>query len=440
MEKDKLVEENIENILDSIPAGILTSDLSGTIRIINKSIIKLFGYSEEKIKSMKIWDLVKNWNMVLDEVHNNGSFTNEDVQVNAHTNRLKLNLSAYPIYDSKERIVEITCIFNEVKKPRKLANRLIKSQAIYTFDKIIGKNQNFIDIINYSKQIADSRSNVIIVGDSGTGKEVFAQSIHNYSSRKDKPFIAVNCGAIPSNLIESELFGYEEGAFTGARPGGHLGKFEAADGGTIFLDEIGEMPLDMQIKLLRVIEEGVINRIGSIKQIPVNIRIISATNKDLKDEVAKGKFRKDLFYRINVIPIYLPSLKDRKDDIPILIDYFMERISKHLNKRKVDIPIGYMERLINYDWPGNIRELENLIELIINTGSIKILDKLQFNTVEPTPIKSEEIDEIIFTLETVEKKYIEKALNKFDGNISQTAKALGIGRNTLYRKIKKYSI
>ena len=196
----------------------------------------------------------------------------------------------------------------------------------------------------------------------------------------------------------------------------------------------------MQIKLLRVIEEGVINRIGSIKQIPVNVRIISATNKDLKDEVAKGKFRKDLFYRINVIPIYLPSLKDRKDDIPILINYFMERISKRLNKRKVDIPIGYMERLINYDWPGNIRELENLIELIINTGSIKILDKLQFNTVEPTPIKSEEIDETIFTLETVEKKYIEKALNKFDGNISQTAKALGIGRNTLYRKIKKYSI
>lgn len=440
MKKDKSIEGSIEDILDSMPVGILTSDLSDTIRIVNKSIIKLFGYSEEKIKSMKMWDLIQNWKIVIDEVHNNGSFTNEDVHVNAHANRLQLNLSAYPIYDSKERIIGITCIFNEVKKARKLAGRLIKSQAIYTFNKIIGKNQNFIDIINYSKQIADSRSNVIIVGDSGTGKEVFAQSIHNYSSRKDKPFIAVNCGAIPSNLIESELFGYEEGAFTGARLGGHLGKFEAADGGTIFLDEIGEMPLDMQIKLLRVIEEGVINRIGSIKQIPVNIRIISATNKDLKDEVAKGKFRKDLFYRINVIPIYLPSLKDRKDDIPILIDYFMERISKHLNKRKVDIPIGYMERLINYDWPGNIRELENLIELIINTGSIKILDKLQFNTVEPTSIKSEEIDETIFTLETVEKKYIEKALNKFDGNISQTAKALGIGRNTLYRKIKKHSI
>ncbi|MCS4465766.1 sigma 54-interacting transcriptional regulator [Clostridium botulinum] len=184
-----------------------------------------------------------------------------------------------------------------------------------------------------------------MTGDSGTGKEVFAQSIHNYSDRKDKPFIAVNCGAIPRNLIESELFGYEEGAFTGAKRGGYRGKFENSHGGTIFLDEIGEMPLDMQIKLLRVIEEGVINRIGSSKQIPVNSRIIAATNKDLREEVEKGNFRKDLFYRINVLPVYLPALKKRREDIPLLIDYFMNKTSKHLNKRKVEIPSVYMESL-----------------------------------------------------------------------------------------------
>jgi len=197
-------------------------------------------------------------------------------------------------------IEEITIILDELKKSRKFSGKILSGQATYTFEQVIGKNEKFMKIVAYAKKIADSKSTVLITGESGTGKEVFAQAIHNYSIRKDEPFIAVNCGAIPRTLIESELFGYEDGAFTGAKKGGNAGKFEIAEGGTVFLDEIGEMPTDMQVKLLRVIEAGVITRIGSSIETPIDVRIIAATNKNLKNEVESGNFRKDLYYRLNV--------------------------------------------------------------------------------------------------------------------------------------------
>ncbi|WP_434302961.1 sigma-54-dependent Fis family transcriptional regulator [Clostridium botulinum] len=432
-------KKSIENVFNSIQRAILRVDLSGAIKTINNNAIELLGFNENDIKSMKMWDLIPDWSMVLDEIYDKGSFVDEDVYVHCLKNKLQLNLSAYPIYDSSMRIIEVTCLLSDIQKTRKLAGKILSGQAIYTFDKIIGESKKLLNIIDYSKKIADSRSTILITGDSGTGKEVFAQSIHNYSDRKDKPFIAVNCGAIPRNLIESELFGYEEGAFTGAKRGGYRGKFENSHGGTIFLDEIGEMPLDMQIKLLRVIEEGVINRIGSSKQIPVNSRIIAATNKDLREEVEKGNFRKDLFYRINVLPVYLPALKERREDIPLLINYFMNKTSKHLNKRKVEIPPAYMERLINYHWPGNIRELENIIELIINAESVEIINNINHHSSKEVRDKAKE-ETMVFNLEIVEKNHIKEVLNKFDGNVSSAAKALGIGRNTLYRKIEKYSL
>lgn len=434
-------KKNMENIFNCLPKGILTSDLSGTIKTMNENISELFGFTETEMKKRKMWDLIQDWNEILDEIYSNKSFQDEDVYVNARKNKLQLNLSVYPIYDSKMRIVEITCVFSDLQKSRKRAAKILSGQAIYTFDKIIGKNRELVKTIDYAKKISDSRSTILITGESGTGKEVFAQSIHNYSDRKNMPFIAVNCGAIPRNLIESELFGYEEGAFTGAKRGGYSGKFEISDGGTIFLDEIGEMPLDMQIRLLRVIEEGVINRVGSSKQIPVNVRIIAATNKKLEEEVEKGNFRKDLFYRLNVLPLYLIPLRDRKDDIPILIEYFMNKTSKHLNKRKVEIPPEYIQRLIDYNWPGNIRELENIIELIINYESFEA-----FEMYDEIKNKSDEVigianmDPVDVSLDAVEKNHIKKILDKFQGNVTMAAKALGVGRNTLYRKIKQHSL
>lgn len=325
---------------------------------------------------------------------------------------------------------------------RKSVEKLSSGHAIYTFDKIIGKDESFVSIIEYAKKISDSTSTILITGESGTGKEVFAQAIHNWSDRRNETFIAVNCGAIPSNLIESELLGYDEGAFTGAKKGGNAGKFEMADNGTIFLDEIGEMSLETQVRLLRVIEESVVTRVGGSKQIPVNVRIIAATNKDLKEEIVRGNFRKDLFYRLNVLPICLPSLRNRKEDIPLLVDYYMNKISKKLNKKRFEINNSVMNKFLEYQWPGNIRELQNVVELIVNTEKIPedILNTYQELVTDKkgdiqNPIKIESMK-----LDDVEKNHIVKVLKSFSGNISLAAKAMGIGRNTLYRKMEKYHI
>lgn len=426
----------IETIFNSISSGILTSDLTGDIKAINRHVIKMLGYSEFEIKNMKIWNVIEGWNEIVDVLESGKTYTDKDVNINTRSGNLQFTLTGYPIYDSNNRLVEIIHVIYELKKSRKLAGKILSGQAIYTFDKIIGNNEKFLKIIDYAKKIADSKSTVLISGESGTGKEIFAQSIHNSSIRKDEAFIAVNCGAIPRTLIESELFGYEEGAFTGAKKGGNAGMFELADEGTIFLDEIGEMPIDMQSKLLRAIEEGVITRIGGHKQIPVDVRIIAATNKNLAKEIEKGNFRKDLFYRLNVIPIHLPALRERKDDIPLLLSYYMKKTSKKLNKSIVDITPEYMDYLQNYDWPGNIRELENVIELIVNTES----GQISVNDDEPEVISHRLTADLGLSLEQVEKQHIIKILNEVKGSITVAAKILGIGRNTLYRKIDKYNI
>jgi len=433
----EISKNHVETIIHSIPSAILTSDLSGSIGTVNKYVTEMFGYSEEEMKNMDVRDLFEGFDTVLDTLICKGNFLNEDVYVNARKNKLQFNLSAYPVSDAEKNITEIIYVFMESQKARKLAGKILSGRAIYTFDKIIGRSDNFLKTIEYARKISDSRSTILITGESGTGKEVFSQSIHNHSRRENEPFIAVNCGAIPRDLIESELFGYEEGAFTGAKRGGYAGKFQIADGGTMFLDEIGEMPMDMQVKLLRVIEEGIISRIGSTRQVPVDVRIIAATNKDLGKEVDNGNFRKDLFYRLNVLPLYLLPLRERREDIPLLVEYFMKKISKHLNKRMVDIPDHYIEQFKNYDWPGNIRELENIIELIINTESMPdLLEKKGQNQNNDYS----DLKDTFISLNSVERRHIIRILEKCKGNISLAAKALGIGRNTLYRKIESYNI
>ncbi|NMA87356.1 MAG: sigma 54-interacting transcriptional regulator [Tissierellia bacterium] len=416
--------------------GIIISNLEGDIKFGNKQVLNMFGYRPNEMKNLKIFELFRGWPTVKNLVLSKGNFEDEEVYINARTNKLRFNLSAYPILDPNGNVFDIVYIFNEFKKERRLANKIMGRQAIYTFDKIIGESENFKNAIEFSKKIADSKSTILITGESGTGKEIFAQSIHNYSNRANKPFVAINSGAIPKSLIESELFGYVEGAFTGAKKGGQAGKFEIAHGGTVFLDEIGEMPYDMQTRLLRVLEEGTVSRIGALDQKVVDVRIIAASNRDLEKEVKRGNFREDLFYRLKVLPIELPPLRERKEDIPLLINYFMEKKCKSLNKKPVPITVEEMAALKNYNWPGNIRELENFVELIINMEYIPV------ETNSPLEIKSGEIilKEKSLSLEYMEKNHIIKVLEKYSGNITQSAKALGIGRNTLYRKVKKYKI
>lgn len=427
----------IETLMDSINAGIISCDLSGDIKTLNKHAYQMFGYSKNEMKEINISNIFSKWMEVKLICQSKKEFQNEDVLINSRTNKLYFNLSAYPIVGDDEKVLAIILVFKDVKKVRKLANEIMGRRAIYTFDKIIGKSEKLLEAIDFAKKVADSKSTILLTGESGTGKEIFAHAIQNHSSRKDENFVVVNCASIPRNLIESELFGYEEGSFTGAKRGGQPGKFEIADGGTIFLDEIGEMCLDMQTRLLRVIQEGVINRIGSNNEIPVDVRIIAATNKNLKEEVDKGNFRMDLYYRLNVLPVKLPPLRERKEDIPYLIDYFTKKISKKINKKAVNISREYIDILVNYDWLGNIRELENLIELIINTEKIPIT----LNTNDtPHMIKNVNKKTTLLTLEELEERYIKEILHKNKYNITLSAKILGVGRNTLYRKITKYNI
>lgn len=427
----------VDNVLKNIPLGIAITNKDGYIKNVNIQLLDMFGYKLTELMGKPIFELFQYPDEVEELLQKRRSVIEEEVYIRARTNKVKFNMSAYPIHGTDSDELDIIYIFNDIKKERKLANRIIDNRAIYTFDKIISQNEDFNRLVHFAKEIADSKSTILITGESGTGKEILAQSIHNYSSRRDKPFVAINSGAIPKSLIESELFGYEEGAFTGAKKEGRPGKFEIAHRGTIFLDEIGEMPYDMQTRLLRVIEEGAVSRIGGLDQKVVDVRIIAASNRDLNEEVQKGNFRKDLFYRLNVLPIRIPPLRERKDDIPLLIDYFMEKISNRLNKKKVFISQQKLDELMEYSWPGNVRELENFIELSINLGYIpegeEDEDGLQFS--ELREYKYENL-----LLDYMEKKHIIKVLKIFSCNITKSAEALGIGRNTLYRKMDKYGI
>ena len=314
---------------------------------------------------------------------------------------------------------------------------MMGAKAKFHFEDIIGRNAGFLETLRQARIASRINSNVLLLGESGTGKDIFAQAIHNTSSRRDGPYVAINCATIPRDLITSELFGYSEGAFTGSRKGGSQGKFELADGGTIFLDEIGETPLEVQAALLRVIEDKSIIKIGGTKVTTVNVRIIAATNKELKEEVRKGKFREDLYYRSNVFTIRLVPLRERIEDIPLLVDSFMKSISRSMGKEIVSIDPMVLEYFINYRWPGNVRELQNVLERMINIAHTSKLtvDLLPSEIIDSLSPENAEED-----IESVDRMERELILRLLRSNLTRKniAKKLGISRSTLYRKLDKY--
>jgi transcriptional regulator with PAS, ATPase and Fis domain len=321
-----------------------------------------------------------------------------------------------------------------------------------TFDDILYKSKSMEKTIKLSKKVADSSSPITITGESGTGKEMFAKAIHFTSKRKNNPFIPINCSAIPDSLMESILFGYEDGAFTGAKKGGMIGQFELAHNGTVFLDEIGDMNLNMQVKLLRVLETKMIQRIGSSNFINVNYRLITATNKELHEQVRGGSFRKDLFYRIGTIPIRIPSLRERKEDINLLAYYFLNKY-KNINNYIEDISDSVLELLTEYIWEGNVRELEHVIEYSCNTCESKIIEVKDLpsrfwsahraETKHGTDLNNLQENNYITNISELEKNEIIKALAYFgntQNDLVAAANALGISLSTLYRKINKYDL
>ncbi len=304
---------------------------------------------------------------------------------------------------------------------------------------LVGKSDPIVRLRNQIEMVAKSSSRVLITGESGTGKELVARLIHQKSPRAMNAFVEVNCAAIPQELIESELFGHEKGSFTGAHER-KKGKFELADRGTLFLDEIGDMSLQTQAKVLRVIETQEFQRVGGSKNIKVDVRIIAATNKDLQEEVQKGNFREDLFFRLNVIPIHVPPLRERKDDIPLLIDYFLEEIAREYGRPKKNITKEAIKSFIRYNWPGNVRELKNAIErLVIMTPSETITDKdITFYEIGKKDYFS--FKTLREAREAFERDFILKKLKEHNWNISKTAEALQIERSNLHRKIKAYGL
>lgn len=314
--------------------------------------------------------------------------------------------------------------------------------AKYQFTDIMGGSLLLINTITQARKFARTRSTVLITGESGTGKELFAQSIHNESDRRRGPFVAVNCAALPENLLESELYGYEEGAFTGAKRGGKPGLFELAHGGTIFMDEIGELGPQLQVRLLRVIQQKEVMRVGGDKVMSVDVRIITATNRNLLEAVKKGNFREDLYYRLNVLPLNVPPLRERTEDIPPLFTHFLNR--NRAGKALGNIPAQILSRLKGYSWPGNVRELENLVERYCAIGeedpsnfcTLKELIGRLVGNDRAENRDSQKITVEVGTFEEIESKIIGQLASLFPDSKQELAKALGISRTTLWRKLK----
>lgn len=342
-----------------------------------------------------------------------------------------------------------------------------KSEGRLNFKDLIAKSLVMRQAIMLAERAAASNIPILIEGESGVGKEVMARAIQGASDRAGKSFVAVNCGAIPENLVESILFGHEKGAFTGATDK-RLGKFQEADGGTLFLDEVGELPLDIQVKLLRALQEGEVDPVGAKKPVKVDIRLISATNQNLQDAVASGKFREDLFYRLNVFPLTLPPLRERADDIPQLIDYFIQKFAFEEGRNVRTIEDNAMQLLVDYDWPGNVRQLENMVYRAVVLSDRDVLTLHDFphllgvnrarddvmtpasatldgEGLHPRPPMAEgfspfDVDGHMRTLAQVEGEMIELAIRKYDGRMSEVARRLGIGRSTLYRKVRELGL
>jgi DNA-binding NtrC family response regulator len=330
-------------------------------------------------------------------------------------------------------------------------NRLLRHQlkTKYRFENLIGTSLAMQRVFQLIEKVADAESTVLILGESGTGKELVARAIHFNSHRAEKPLIPVNCGAIPESLLESELFGHERGAFTGAART-RMGRFELANGGTIFLDEVGDMSPALQVKLLRVLQEQNFERVGGTKGIRVDVRIIAATNRNIEQAVARGEFREDLYYRLSVIPLNLPPLRERKEDIPLLLQHFMDQFNRLRDRKLQGFSPRTLHMLTNYSWPGNVRELENLVDRLVVLKGQGIIDpedlpeKMQTTWTPAQPAAAMEIPDEGFCLDIaireLERELIARALQKADGVKNKAAQLLGIKRTTLIEKLKRYSL
>lgn len=443
----EIANKHFHAIMESISEGLICVDKEGIITDINLFARKLLSIKEKDVVGKNINGTIceEYSDRIVRAIRRGRKFEEEETYFKLKKGKkLSCIATITPINDPEtNRLEGVVITFKEAKVIHSLVNKIVGAEARFKFSDILGNSEGIKESINLAKKCAQHNTTVLLHGESGTGKELFAQSIHNASSRRKNPFIFLNCGAIPRELVASELFGYVEGAFTGAKRGGHPGKFELADGGTIFLDEIGDMPLDAQTNLLRVLETREVVRVGGHEVIPVDVRVIAATHKDLEKEVELGNFRQDLYYRLNVMPIKIPPLRERKEDIRLFSDYFIKRYSDKMNKEVKGINDSFYRGLMSYNWPGNVRELQNVMQQIINI--LENDETLSFKYL-PSYMKSNSVTESLgisnklLSLEEVERITIEKTIRQVNGNIALASRHLGISRSSLYRKIYKYEL
>lgn len=448
----ELISAQRNSIIQSMTSGLILLNSSGRIVQINNAALAMLNLAYERVIGKSLFDFISFYEQPQNK--SNLSFLekesyNEEVNIyhtGGSTPPVRFNMSVNFVKDHNGNSNGTVLRLNEPHVINNLVNHINGYKSKYTFDSIIGQSPVTLELIESCKRAAQSTSNVLILGESGTGKELLAQSMHNMSPYASGPFVAINCAALPKGLVESELFGYEKGAFTGAGKNGNPGKFELADGGTIFLDEIGDMPLDVQVSLLRVIQTKEIVRVGGKYPKSINVRIIAATNTNLQSAIHHKTFREDLYYRLNVLSIQVPPLSARGNDICLLADYFVKRYSP---QRNIAISSDSYHALMNYHWPGNIRQLENVIERAVNIMDTDYIlpDHL------PSEIFHEEkkLDESVSANPATplmpsphpEKRGKDLILEKLDaceGNVTEAAKLLNISRRTLYRKLEKYEI
>ncbi|HEX7647272.1 MAG TPA: sigma 54-interacting transcriptional regulator [Noviherbaspirillum sp.] len=442
VEQDKtcLIQEQ-QAIVDHISDGLLVIERDGVVRYMNSTAGRLLNLVPEQSIGKRFADLL-DFTPIIQPIFESGiGYVDRELIIDSPGRHLHLMDTAIPIKNARGEVVSIVNTFRGIQRVRKLADKLQGNHARYTFDSLIGKSDALRAAVDAARKAARGFANVLLNGESGVGKEVFAQAIHNASERADGPFIAINCAALPRDLIESELFGYTSGSFTGARKEGRPGKFESATGGTIFLDEISELPLDVQAKLLRVLQEREVVRIGDTRGIPVDVRIISACNRDLRDMIRERLFREDLFYRCNVIGITIPALRERTEDIPVLANHFLSKSAALLNKPTFRFSPTLIDRMCRHAWPGNVRELENCVERMVNLCEGDQITEDDFPEFQQRADAPSSMSGMLpMSLREAERAVVEAVLRDCRFNITEAARRLGISKPTLYSKIREHEI
>jgi PAS domain S-box-containing protein/TyrR family helix-turn-helix protein len=452
-------EHELNTILNSVSEGILAIDKEGKITHINQVACKIFYCAPQEVLGRGAEELLAANPPILDTLRTGQNYSLKERRIKKGGKTIHYLTSGVPVMNEKGQIIGAVCTIKDFRQVEEIISKIEKRRGLTTFNDIVYQSQKMSQLIGSARTVAKGSSTILLRGESGTGKELFATAIHMEGSRHQAPFIAINCAALPDALLESELFGYEEGAFTGASKGGKKGLFEQANDGTLFLDEIGEISPQVQVRLLRVLQEGTIRRVGGSTEIRIDVRIIAATHRNLEEMIRKGEFREDLYYRLNVIPLQIPPLRERKEDIPLIVQRLLWKLSAKLDRPEVRLSRECVELIMAQEWPGNVRQLENALERMINlidTTEIKPQHLFEWMGITDLRTHTKNVIQDQNTLQVeipngaewphlkdivagVEKEVLLRVLERYPSS-RLAGQVLGVSNTTILNKMRAYGI